>query len=686
MYESIHVPVDNSELSNRCLDLAVQMGTVLGSTITGSHVYAAQMHDYRFKQMEYTLPEEYLQEKELERQRKIHDSLITMGLELISDSYLDVAEKACKDNNIPFVRKMMDGKHTVELIKDIETSGYDLTIMGAHGLGKTRDAQLGSVASQVTRHVSRDVWLLKEHRRKDYDARDTILVALDGSPRSFGALRQGMRLARMFDKKLDLIAVYDPYLHYSVFSGIVNILSEKAKKVFRFEEQNQLHEEIIDTGLASIYQSHLNVGEAIAREEGFEPTKTLLDGKAFQKILDHVRKTEPWLLIMGRTGAHAEDGERGLGNTTDNLLRMVPCDVYLNAHAEVPKLDLKAEEAIRWTDEANERMARVPTMVRGIARTAILRMAIEQGHSVITDSLILEAMDRFMPKFTNDRTTRKVAEAIAFERASEQRISLCKHCGVTAKEADPIKCTVCGKSDFETISPELIAKIANEEGGLKEEASFDGRKLKWSKEARLELRGIDDAYQRRRAKARIEKTARIKRLDTITLEHVRTIIEEELGSLPINLEKERAVVAEQAKAEPEEPTLPLIATDERGNAMHSTLAWEQPAIDRMMRVPAGFMRERTQGRSEEEARKAGAATVTLAHVEAGLEAGRKMMEALLGSAEGVDAILEQLPQEKKVDVPEGSTGKCPFHAALEESKEEKPAINEAVAVVSVQQS
>ena len=37
------------------------------------------MHDYRFKQMEFTLPEEYLEEPELHRQRKIHDSLILHG-------------------------------------------------------------------------------------------------------------------------------------------------------------------------------------------------------------------------------------------------------------------------------------------------------------------------------------------------------------------------------------------------------------------------------------------------------------------------------------------------------------------------------------------------------------------------------------------------------------------------------
>jgi hypothetical protein len=39
--------------------------------------------------MEYTLPRSTSTKVELERQRKIHDSLITMGLKLISDSYLD---------------------------------------------------------------------------------------------------------------------------------------------------------------------------------------------------------------------------------------------------------------------------------------------------------------------------------------------------------------------------------------------------------------------------------------------------------------------------------------------------------------------------------------------------------------------------------------------------------------------
>ena len=228
--------------------------------------------------------------------------------------------------------------------------------------------------------------------------RDTILVGIDGSPQSFGALMTAIDLARTFGKKVEAIAVYDPYLHYSVFNGIVNVLTEQAAKVFRFEEQNQLHEEIIDTGLAQIYQSHLEVGERMANEAGVEIKKTLLDGKPFQKILDHARKTNPWLIVLGRIGVHSPKDETALGSNAENILRAAPCDVLLSTRLEVPRLDVRAEETIRWTPEAEERMKHVPEQVKGIARTGVLRLALEKGHSVITSAVIDDAMDRFMPK------------------------------------------------------------------------------------------------------------------------------------------------------------------------------------------------------------------------------------------------------------------------------------------------
>ena len=268
MYKSIYVPVDNSDHSNRAVACAVALGKAFSAKLVGCHVYAAKLHDYRFRQMEYTLPEEYIDEVELERQRKIHDSLITMGLKLISDSYLDGMSRLCGESGLEFEPRMMDGKHHIEILKDLAGSQHDLVVIGALGIGRARDSVIGSVCERVARQSDRDVWVVKHVPEPGEAERDTILVGIDGSPQSFGALMTAIDLARTFGKKVEAIAVYDPYLHYSVFNGIVNVLTEQAAKVFRFEEQNQLHEEIIDTGLAQIYQSHLEVGERMASEDG----------------------------------------------------------------------------------------------------------------------------------------------------------------------------------------------------------------------------------------------------------------------------------------------------------------------------------------------------------------------------------------------------------------------------------
>jgi nucleotide-binding universal stress UspA family protein len=650
MYKSIYVPVDNSDHSNRAVAWAIGLGKAYSAKLVGCHVYAAKLHDYRFRQMEYTLPEEYIDEVELERQRKIHDSLITMGLKLISDSYLDGMSRLCGESGLAFEPRMMDGKHHIEILKDLAGSQHDLVVIGALGIGRARDSVIGSVCERVARQSDRDVWVVKHVPEPTEAERDTILVGMDGSPQSFGALMTAVDLARTFNKKVEAIAVYDPYLHYSVFNGIVNVLTEQAAKVFRFEEQNQLHEEIIDTGLAQIYQSHLEVGERMGSEAGIAIKKTLLDGKPFQKILDHARKTNPWLIVLGRIGVHSPKDETGLGSNAENVLRAASCDVLLSTRVEVPRLDVRAEETVRWTPEAEARMTHVPEQVKGIARTGVLRLALEKGHSVITSAVIDEAMDRFMPKSAS-AATKALAEAVALERAKSGPVSMCRACGVTATQSDPVRCTVCGATDFEIISREMIEKIAAVEGGLQEETTYDGRKLRWSEEARKGLWTMKNAYQRRRVKARVEKRARMKKLDAITLEFARQVIEEETGA-PLEIQvsaSARSASARPVEAGPEEMTsngegsqAKLIARDERKNPLISTFDWTSEAAQRILRVPAGFMRNQTQERIEELARERaaacraeasgeGGASIDLALVEEGIEIGKKMMAEMIAN-------------------------------------------------------
>jgi nucleotide-binding universal stress UspA family protein/rubrerythrin len=650
MYKSIYVPADNSDHSNRAVACAVALGRAFSAKLVGCHVYAARLHDYRFRQMEYTLPEEYIDEVELERQRKIHDSLITMGLRLISDSYLDGMSRLCRESGLEFEPRMMDGKHHVEILADLAGSPHDLVVMGALGIGRVRDSVIGSVCERVARQCSRDVWVVKHLPEPGEAERDTILVGIDGSPQSFGALMTAVELARAFDKKVETIAVYDPYLHYSVFNGIVNVLTEQAAKVFRFEEQNQLHEEIIDTGLAQIYQSHLDVSERMAGEAGFAIRKTLLDGKPFQKILDHARRTNPWLIVLGRIGVHSPKDDPGLGSNAENVLRAASCDVLLSTRLEAPRLDVRAEETVRWTPEAESRMTRVPDQVKGIARTGILRLALEKGHSVITSAVIDEAMDRFMPKSASAATT-ALAEAVAIERARAGSVSMCRACGVAATQPDPVKCTVCGATEFDVITREMIERIAAVEGGLEEETTYDGRKLRWTEDARKGLWTMKNAYQRRRVKARVEKRARMMRLDAITLEFARRVIEEETGA-PLDIQDPPAgpAAAREAGAAgngtgagsdpPAGSASPratssdearLIARDERKNPLISTFDWTNDAVQRIFRVPAGFMRSQTQERIEELARERTAPSIDLALVEEGIEIGKRMMAEMIAT-------------------------------------------------------
>jgi nucleotide-binding universal stress UspA family protein len=624
MYKAIYVPVDNSDFSNQAIRRAVGVGQAVGAKMVGCHVYAAQMHDYRFKQMEYTLPSEYLEETELERQRKIHDSLITMGLKLISDSYLTPMATQCAEAGVTFEPRMIDGKHSTEIVKDLAKGDCDLVVLGVVGLGRVRDSQVGSVSERVARHARQDVWVVKQ--LPDDTERDTILVGIDGSPQSFGALMTAIELARHFGKQVEAIAVYDPYLHYTVFNGIVNVLSESAAKVFRFEEQNQLHEEVIDTGLAQIYLSHLEVAAKMAADVGVEIRKTLLDGKAFQKVLNHARTTSPWLLVVGRNGIHSAKDDNELGSNTENLLRNAPCDVLLTTRVEIPELDVRAEESIRWTPESEERMKRVPELVRGIARTAIFRLAVEKGHSVITSDLLDEAMERYMPKGAKAST--ELAERLVLDHAKEKAVSICKRCGISAVESNPVACAVCGGNSFQVISPEMVEQIIASEGGAAAETTYDGRKLVWTRAAKLALWTIRDGYKRRRTKARIEKAARIRRLDTVGLEFAQAIIEEETG-VPLVMPEE----GEPAPPPETQDGKKLIARDAKRTPLFSEFAWATDAAARILRVPAGFMRNRTQQRIEQLASERGVATIDLALVEEGIEHGRQAMEEMIKNAQ-----------------------------------------------------
>ena len=605
MYGKIYVPLDNSDHSNAAIEVAIALARGTGARLVGSHVYAARMHDVRFKQMEYTLPEEYQHEQELERQRKIHDSLITRGLQLISDSYLDVMKAACDRAGLPFEYKTFDGKNWECLVDDISESDYDVVVMGALGMGAVKDSMVGSVTDRVVRRIRVDTLVIKDTHPFREDASERIVVAIDGSPQSFAGLQTGIALARVLGKQVEAVSVYDPYLHYAMFNGIVDVLSAEASKIFRFKEQEQLHEEIIDTGLAKIYESHLRVAQSVARDVGVELKTTLLDGKAFKKVLQYVRQDPPWLLIVGRIGVHSA-AEMDMGSNSDNLLRLAPVSVLLSSRTFVPPVDVQAEASVTWTEEAVARMEKVPAAFRAITRTAICRYAMERGHSIISSSIIDQAVSEVMPEHA--------ARAMGVQPGQGR-------CGRPARVEKPEACPVCEGTNFQPVDKAAMAAVASREGGVEEEEAFDGFKVKWTADAKEILNRVPKGYERRRVKARIEKIARVQRLPSITRDFADANLDEAYGPV----------------AEVVSDTVPAVKP--AGDAPPN---WTDEAVLRMERVPGGFMRMMARTKVEEFARKIRAETITADVAEGGLVDARMMMDQALKahSPEVVEAAMK----------------------------------------------
>ncbi len=617
MYKSIYIPLDNSDYSNMAIEVGLSLARQFGATMIGSHAYAAKLHDRRFKQMEAGLPEEYQDEKELERQRKVHDELITRGLLLISNSYIDVIQKRCDGLNIPLVRREPEGKNFKVLVQDVEEAKADLVVLGALGIGAVKDSVIGSVCERMVRRVkTADVLVVKNLQSAPPGK---IVVAVDGSGRAFGGVKTAVEIGKAFNVPVEAVSAFDPYFHYAAFTSLVGVLSEEAGKVFRFKEQEKLHEEVIDSGLAKIYQAHLDIAHDVAKENGLEIKTTLLDGKPFEKVLQYVRKEPPWLLVLGRIGVHSDE-EMDIGSNTENLLRMVPCNVLISNRVFVPPISTTAEYTMAWTEEAKLRMEKVPVFARGMAKTAIYKYALEKGHTIISNSVVDAAMGEIMPRSAMDRIADLGRVGMKQDAAAQARPApvvekpryICQGCGYVGKGDKPVKCPVCGAGGdrFALLDKAAIEAAAKTEGETERTVAFDDTPIEWTQEAKELIKAQPTGMERRRGKAKVEKSARIMGIRTITKEFAVRIIE-------------AREMATKALTEPGQ-------SPGRSNGME----WSDEARRLLERVPEGLARAMAQSKIEEHVLRAGATTVTPQLAEEGLRQAREAIEQVRSRGRG----------------------------------------------------
>ena len=426
MYREILVPVDNSAPSHGAVARAIEMCRRSGGRITGNHVYAARLHDVRFRQLETGLPAQFQTPQEIKRQRKIHDKLIEKGLQLISDSFLDQTDRICREAGIPLTRQLLEGINYEELIREANQGGgrlpsligfdpniadkydggdvvrsdvrigengrliaedegqdeklagssgrsYDLLAMGAHGIGRQEFSQLGGVTARVVRKVEKDTLVVRDDRPLQGGR---WMVCVDGSSYAYKALRVALEMARAYQAKLYVCSAFDVEYHHVVFGNIKDVLSVQASKIFKFEEQEELHNNIIDKGLLKLCKANLKRAQVMAEEYPDVPVDTqILIGKPFDCILRWAEEVDPSLLVLARHGSHRIDGT-DLGSQAENLLRLTRTNVLLVGTGnvrpdEIPWIEEDGETGLEWAPDAEVRILRVPPFALGIARRAV---------------------------------------------------------------------------------------------------------------------------------------------------------------------------------------------------------------------------------------------------------------------------------------------------------------------------
>ncbi len=379
MYREIFLPVDNSQHSDWAVNRAIELCRKAGGRITGNHVYAARLHDVRFRQLETGLPAQFQTPDEIKKQRKLHDKLIEKGLQLIADSFLDQLGKRCDGEGVSLTRQLLEGINFEEIVNEVNrgegrlpgligfdpnraagydggdkvrsdvklgengrlvaededaaarlvgSSGrkYDLLAIGAHGLGRQPFSQLGGVVARVLRGVEKDVLIVRDDQPLE-GAR--IMVCVDGSSYSYRAMKEALELAQEFGASLYVCSAFDVEYHHIVFHNIKDVLSVQASKVFKFEEQEELHNNIIDKGLLKLCQANLKRAEVMAQEYPDVPIKTqILIGKPFQVIMQWAEEVKPSLMVLSRHGAHRVENTE-LGSQAENLVRLAPCNTLL---------------------------------------------------------------------------------------------------------------------------------------------------------------------------------------------------------------------------------------------------------------------------------------------------------------------------------------------------------------------
>ena len=191
MFQQIMVPLDGSELAERALPCAEQLGVATGATLHLVHVVELA------PPLTWPFAPAYMP-------GSIYDDVVAQETQQAT-AYLDKMRERVAAGGVHVRTKHMVGYAAATLLDYERDAGIDLVVMCSHGRTGLARFALGSVAERLLHHGTAPVLLVRPFG--DPVTLEHAVVPLDGSERAEEALRVVDQLARCVVHEVTVLRV-----------------------------------------------------------------------------------------------------------------------------------------------------------------------------------------------------------------------------------------------------------------------------------------------------------------------------------------------------------------------------------------------------------------------------------------------------------------------------------------------
>jgi len=228
--------------------------------------------------------------------KDIHKTLLRTGEEILSKA------KAIAEKERALIKTVLEEGAPYEKLVDIaESENSGIIVIGRRGMSQIARTFLGSVASRVIGHSTKDVLVVPQDASIGWK---NIFLATDGSRYSESATDKAINFAKSYGGELAVISVVDvPSEFYAEAPKAVEDLIKKAKE-------------------------YTSAVKKKAEAAGVKTSSFIGEGEAFEVITNTAKKEKTDVIFMGSHG-RAGISKIIMGSVTEKVIGYAPCPVLV---------------------------------------------------------------------------------------------------------------------------------------------------------------------------------------------------------------------------------------------------------------------------------------------------------------------------------------------------------------------